>query len=153
MITQVDNIDMVPDDIKELLLPDSGDYVAIGNKVYELKQFPIKKYFELLHFMSKYFTKYNLVYKEDIEGGVYGFLGTLAGKLLEENLIEDFLNVIFPEIKEENANITYPQLKYLLGVIYKLNFLSTNHQIQNMEMRLAHDQMMKMLGLNLMNSE
>lgn len=143
---------MVPEDIRELLLPDHGEYIAIGNSVYDIKQFPVKKYFELLHFMSKYFTEYNEVYNSKTEQGLLEFFGLLANKLLETRIVEDFMSTLFPEIPDAADVITFHQLKYLLGVIYKLNFLSQNHQIQNLEIRTANNKMMQMLGLNLMIS-
>lgn len=144
---------MVPDDIRELLLPEKGEYIVVGSNVYDLKQFPIKKYFELLHFMSKYFTEYNDVYNNREGSGVFEFIGVLAKRLLDTGLIDELMKNFFPEIPDAADVITFDQLKYLLGVIYKLNFLSRNHQIQNMEMRGANAKMMQMLGLNLMTSE
>ena len=149
MLTKVETIDMVPDDIKELLLPNTGEYVVIGSSVYNLKPFPVKKYFELLHFLSKYFTEYNEVFADQKEQRMVSFLGALTKKLIDKNLLDEFMSALFPEIPEAVDNITFDQLKYLLGVIYKLNFLSKNRQIQNMEMRTASAKMMQMLGLNL----
>jgi vacuolar-type H+-ATPase catalytic subunit A/Vma1 len=143
---------MVPDDIKELLLPDKGELVAIGNNIYEIQQFPVKKYFELLNLMSKYFTEYNSIYQEKEEQGIIEFFGKLAGKLQEQNLVEELMDTLFPDIGEDKNNITFDQLKYLLGVVYKLNFLSQNHQIQNMETRMAYNKMIQMLGINMMSA-
>lgn len=151
MIKKVETIDMVPDDIRELLQPEKGEYIAIGSNVYELKQFPVKKYFELLYFMSKYFTEYNDIYNTKSNQGIYEFFGLLAGRLLETRLIDELMETMFPEIPNGADEITYDQIKYVLGVIYKLNFLSQNRQIQNMEVRAANQKMMQMLGLNLMN--
>lgn len=141
---------MVPDDIRELLLPETGEYIAIGANVYNMRQFPVKKYFQLLHFMSKYFTEYHDVFNSKKEQGIYEFFGQLSGKLLETALVDEFMKSLFPEIPDAADEITFDQLKYLLGVIYKLNFLSRSLQIQNLETRNASDKMMKMLGLNLM---
>jgi vacuolar-type H+-ATPase catalytic subunit A/Vma1 len=152
MIKKVDNINMVPDDIKELLLPDKGELVAIGNTVYELQQFPVKKYFELLNLMSKYFTEYNSIYQEKEDQGIIEFFGKLAAKLQDLNLVEELMDTIFPDIGDDKNKITFDQLKYLLGVIYKLNFLSRNHQIQNMETRAAYNKMIQMLGINMMTA-
>lgn len=154
MITKVDKIDMVPDDIKELLLPDRGEMVVIGQDVYNLHQFPVKPYFALLGFLSKYFTEYNEVYASHKNEtlNTYEFLGILAKKLLDSGLVEEMLSGLFPEIPDAAEKITYDQLQHLLGVIYKLNFLAKSRQIRNMETRNATDKMMKMLGLSLTTS-
>jgi len=152
MLTKVDKIDIVPEDIKELLIPDKGEYIPIGTNIYDLKPFPVKKYFELLHFMSKYFTEYNEVFANKKDQGITEFFGSLSKQLLDTGLIDEFMKTLFPEIPDGSDIISFDQLKYLLGVIYKLNFLSKSHQIKNLEMRNASAQMMKMLGLNLMTN-
>lgn len=149
MLTKVDKIDIVPDDIKELLLPAKGEFVVIGTEVYDLKQFPVTKYFELLYFMSKYFSEYNELYNNSEGANLYEFFGLLSQKLKEKELINEFMSTLFPEIPDGADVITFDQLRYLLGVIYKLNFLSQNRQIQNMEIRTSVHKMMQMLGLNL----
>jgi hypothetical protein len=152
MLTKVEKVDIVPDDIKELLLPEKGEYVVIGSNVYDMKQFPVTKYFELLFFMSKYFSEYNELYATSEGVNMYEFFGLLSQKLKEKHLIDEFMNTLFPELPNAAEEITFDQLRYLLGVIYKLNFLSQDRPIQNLETRTSIHKMMQMLGLNLAKS-
>jgi len=149
MIERVDNINMVPEDIKELLFTEKGEFIAIGEEVYRLKPFGVKKYFELLHFISIYYTLYNDVFAESNNLKITSFFGSLAKKLIDNELIDDFMKTFFPEIPEGAENINKPQLDYLLGVIYKLNFLLKDRPIQDQATRLSIHKMQEMLGLNL----
>jgi hypothetical protein len=149
MIEKVESINMVPDDIKELLSTGKDEFIVIGEQVYRLKPFGVKKYFELLAFISTYYTLYNDVFTESDNLKITKFFGNLAERLKDSGLIDEFMTSFFPEIKDAADEITKQQLDYLLGVIYKLNFLSKNLPIQNQEIRLSIHKMQEMLGLNL----
>lgn len=140
---------MVPEDIKELLSTGKGEFIVIGDNVYQLKPFGVKKHFELLDFISTYYTLYNKVFKQSDNLKITKFFGNLSKELKDSGLIDDFMKTFFPEIPNAADDITKPQLDYLLGVIYKLNFLSKNLPIQNQETRISIHKMQEMLGLNL----
>jgi hypothetical protein len=150
MIEKVDNINIVPEDIKELLMTEKGEYIVIGDNVYILKPFNIKKYFEILHFISTYFSSYNETFSNmKDENNISEFIGCLSKRILENDLIEEFMKSFFPDIPNASNDITKKQLDYLLGAIYKLNFLSKPLLIKNQEMKLSIQRMQIMLGLNL----
>jgi len=150
MIKKVDNLNLVPDDIKELLMPSVGEYVPIGNSIYEIYPFPVVKYFELLSFMNKYFVKYNEIFIDNENMNKMEFLSKLATTILNNNMLKEFVDIIFGEVDTIIDDITHDQLLYLLGVVYKLNFLSQNRPITNMEVRTGTNQMMKTLGLGML---
>lgn len=152
MIKKVENTNIVPDDIKELLIPEMGEYVPIGENIYELKQFSAKSYFTLLSFISKYYESYNEIFSKNENATVNEFVGKLAEKMLSTNLLDEFMSAILPEIEEPSNLITWDQLQYLLGVIYKLNFLSQRRQINNMEIRTSISQMLNTLGLQMIQN-
>jgi hypothetical protein len=150
MIKKVDNLNLVPDDIKELLIPSVGEYVPIGNSIYEIYPFPVVKYFELLSFMNKYFVKYNEIFIDNENMNKMEFLSKLATTILNNNMLKEFVDIIFGEVDTIIDDITHDQLLYLLGVVYKLNFLSQSRPIMNMEVRTGTNQMMKTLGLGML---
>lgn len=140
---------MVPEDIKELLSTGKGEFIAIGDNVFRLKPFGVKKHFELLYFISNYYTIYNDIFTEIDNLKITVFFGKLGKKLKDSGLIDEFMKSFFPEIPNAADEISKPQLDYLLGVIYKLNFLSKNLPIKDQEMRISIQKMQEMLGLNL----
>ncbi len=150
MIKKVENINLVPDDVRELLMPTVGEYVAVGSSIYEIYPFPVVKYFELLSFMNKYFIKYNEIFVENDNMNKVEFLSKLATTILENNILKEFIDIIFGEIDTVINEITHDQLFYLLGVVYKLNFLSQNRPIANLEIRTGTTQMMQTLGLGML---
>jgi hypothetical protein len=149
MIEKVEKISVVPKDIKELLINEKGEYIAIGDNIYTLKPFGVKKYFELLYFITTYYEIYNEIFDKNDNIKITNFFGILSKKIIDNELIDKFMNSFFPEIPNAADDITEIQLTYLLGVIYKLNFLSKNLPIKNQEIRLAVHKMQEMLGLNL----
>lgn len=151
MIEKVDNLDIVPKDIKELLVTDEGEFIPIGNNIYRLKQFSIKKHFELLYFISEYYSIYNDIFNKNTDKNleINQFFGILSKELIKSELLDKFFKTILPELHDTVDNITQQQLEYLIGVIYKQNFLSKSLPIKNQETRLSIHKMKEMLGLNL----
>lgn len=156
MIKKVAKIDLVPADLQELLLPETGEYVAIGHNIYEMFPFPVEQYLKLLGFMGKYFNTYNDIFKTDNPDepkknlSNTEFFGELAKSLIRNNILDEFFS-LFPDIEEDLKNITIDQLTYLLGIIYKLNFLSKKKPIVNLQTQAAMQKMMAMLGLTFLN--
>ncbi len=149
MIKKVSNVDLVPDDLKELLITDTGEFVAIGSNIYELQPFPAKEYLQLLDFMGEYFSSYNKIFENLNQNNLHSleFFGKLAKSITDNDMLNK-LFLLFPDIQEDLSKITFEQLRYMLGMIYKLNFVVKKNQIKNIENRAAVNNMMKMLGMN-----
>ncbi len=150
MIKKVNDINLVPTDLQELLLPEKGEMVPIGRNVFEMFPFPVEQYLKLLSFLSKYFNAYNDTFAEDKNIKQNQFFGALANSLLEHNILSEFFS-LFPDIEEDSKEITFEQLQYLLGIIYKLNFFSKKKPIQNLQTKAAMERMQDMMGLSFMN--
>jgi hypothetical protein len=149
MIKKVNDINLVPDDIQELLIPETGEYVPINKTVYEIFPFSITQYMTVLSFIGKYFNTYNSILGNG-ELNSTEFFGLLAGKIIESNLLFELFK-IFPDIKDDIAEITKPQLIYLLSVIYKMNFMVKKNIIANLQTRTAMNKMLEMMGLTILN--
>jgi hypothetical protein len=149
MIKRVTNMDMVPDDLQELLLPDKGEYVPIGHHMYELFPFPITQYLKLLEFIGSYFEIYNGIYKNSTGLSQMQFFGILADKLIEHNLVGKLIEM-FPDIEEDIDSITKEQLIYLLSIIYKLNFLVKKNPKMDIQTKIANQKLLEMLGLKVL---
>lgn len=150
MIKKVTKIDLIPQDLQELIVPENGEYVPIGKNVYEIFPFSIQQYLTLLGFIGKYFNSYNSVIEDGRHKTPLVFFGLLAEKLIEDDLMPEFFK-IFPDLEEDFQFITKDQLVYFLGMIYKLNFLLKKNPMQNMENRAATTKMLEMLGLTILN--
>jgi hypothetical protein len=151
MIKKVQDINVVPEDLQELLLPENGEFVPIGTNMYELYPFPIEGYLKLLGFLGKYFTSYNKTFTNKDGMTSVDFFGNLANSILNDNILTEFAK-LFPDIEAEINEITFEQLQYLLGIIYKLNFM-IKKKTRNPQNNRAIQEMMEMLGLSFLNQE
>lgn len=147
MIKKVSNMDMVPADLQELLLPDKGEYVPIGRHMYEMFPFSITQYLKVLDFLGNYFSIYNEVYEQHKDLQTMQFFGVLAKGLIENNLISKLIE-LFPDISEDVEDITNEQIIYLLSIIYKLNFLVKKNPIKDIQTKIANQKVLEMMGLS-----
>jgi hypothetical protein len=152
MIKKVTNINLVPQDLQELLVPDTGEYVAIGRSMYEMFPFSITQYLDLLSFIGKYFNTYNTIF-ETVNKNIASleFFGLLAGRMKEDNTLEELFK-IFPDMQDDLKEITKDQLIYFLAMIYKLNFLVKKNPI-NLQNRTAMNKMLEMMGLTALQNQ
>lgn len=152
MIKKVTNINLVPEDLQELIIPETGEYVVIGSNVYEIFTFPVESHLKLLSFFSKYFTAYNQTFDDNNKMTNQVFFGKLAQIMLDNNIVDEFFK-IFPDIEGGAAVITFEQLQYLLGIIYKLNFLTKKKIFQNLHTNIAMQKMRETMGLGFLNRQ
>lgn len=150
MIKKVNDINLVPEDLQELLLPEKGEYIPLGSNIYEIFPFPIEQYLKLLSFMGKYFTAYNKTFAEKEKLSNSEFFGALAQSLIDNTILQEFFK-LFPDIECEVDVITFQQLQYLLGIIYKLNFLAKKKLSHNLQTNTAIHKMQEMMGLTFLN--
>ena len=152
MIKKVTNGNLIPQDLQELLVPETGEYVAIGRSIYEMFPFSMAQYLELVAFVGKYFSTYNSIFEQtDRNIAPLEFFGLLATKMAEDNTLDE-LQKIFPDMQDDLKEITKDQLIYFLGMIYKLNFLVKKNPILNLQNRTAVSKMLEMMGLTALQS-
>jgi hypothetical protein len=90
MIKKVTNGNLIPQDLQELLVPETGEYVAIGRSIYEMFPFSMAQYLELVAFVGKYFSTYNSIFEQtDRNIAPLEFFGLLATKMAEDNTLDE----------------------------------------------------------------
>jgi len=125
----------------ELLLPEKNvEVIAIGDSFYELYQLTMDESEQLSEQIGKFME---LFINADKEGkGV----ADVIGEVIDNGIIYDILGqVVAPYPKSILKNITIPQLRHAIGVLWKINF---SEDVLPDQSKKNFTQMLSWLGLN-----
>ena len=141
----VKKLDTIPDDLQVLVADKNGETIVVGNQALMLMPLTVE---ELEVVTAELAKIVDMMFDE--EGNAYP-MSHVIQTILSSGAIKDLLaKIIEPLPKSTIKNVTIPQLKHIIGVLWKQNLSS---KAIGESVRKNFDEMLEWMGINAPASE
>ena len=136
----VKKLDQVPDDLKILVAEENGETIVIGDKALLLMPLTVEELEGVTEELAKIA---DMMFDED---GNSLAMSYVIKQILASGAIKDLLGkIITPLPKSTVNNVTIPQLRHILGILWKQNL---SGESVGEKVRKNFDEMLAWMGLN-----